>query len=287
MISKGQSDDLGVLSMRRLLLAAAILGTATYAQAADMPDYLRGGYGPVTTNWRGFYLGGQAGYGSSDETFGGTTVNGILLTSLTANSVLNQMALTAPQALGKTTAQTSAFGVFTGYNWQWDDVVAGVEMSYLHGSFGGSVSATRIFSSGGALSDGNFHDVAVTSTSAIGITDYATFRGRAAWAYNCFLPYAFGGFALGNANFTNTVSIQDTVSAVAGGPFTPLLPPPSASDVTHNHLVYGYTAGLGIDINLIAGLFMRAEWEYVRFVRFAAAIDTHVNTVRTGLAYKF
>ena len=269
--------------MRRFLLAATMFATMTCAQAADMPDYLRGGYGPVTTNWRGFYLGGQVGYGSSEETFGGTTVNGTLLTSLTANSVLNQMGLTAPQAIGKTTAQTSAFGAFTGYNWQWDDVVAGVEMSYLHGSFGGSVSASRTFFSGGALSDGNFHNVAVTSTSAIGITDYATFRGRAAWAYNCFLPYAFGGFALGNANFTNTVSIQDSVSVAAGGPFT-LLQPVSASDVTHNHLLYGYTAGLGIDINLVAGLFMRAEWEYVRF---KAVIETHINTARAGLAYKF
>ena len=79
------------------------------------------------------------------------------------------------------------------------------------------------------------------------------------------------------------MSILDSVSAVAGGPFT-LLPPVSASGVTHNHLVYGYTAGLGIDVNLVAGLFMRAEWEYVRFT---AAIDTQVNTERAGLAYKF
>jgi len=52
----------------------------------------------------------------------------------------------------------------------------------------------------------------------------------------------------------------------------------------HNHLIYGYTAGLGIDINLIGGLFMRAEWEYVRFT---AAVDTNINTVRAGLGYKF
>jgi outer membrane immunogenic protein len=271
--------------MLRLLLAAAILGTASCAQAADMPDYLRGGYGPVTVNWRGFYVGGQVGYGSSDENFGGgnSTVNGILLASLTSNNVLNQMALSAPDASGKASAQTTAYGAFTGYNWQWDDTIVGVEMSYLHGNFGGSVSAIRTFPISGPLSDGNFHAAAVTSTSAIGITDYATFRGRAAWAYNCFLPYAFGGFALGNANFTHTVMVQDFVSAAANGPFTQQSPL-SASDITHNHLVYGYTAGLGIDINLIAGLFLRAEWEYVRF---ATTIDTSVNTVRAGLGYKF
>jgi outer membrane immunogenic protein len=269
--------------MPRFLLAAAILGTTACAQAADMPDYLRGSYGPVTTNWRGFYLGGQIGYGSSDEKFGGSSVDGILLANLTAGSVLNQMGLSAPDAVGGSSAQTTGYGAFAGYNWQWEDAVLGVEMSYLHGNFNGSVSAIKSFASAGALTDGNFHDVTVTSISTLEITDYATFRGRAAWAWGCFLPYAFGGFALGNANFTNTVNLQDSVSAAAVGPFTQL-PPVSASDVTHNHLIYGYTAGLGIDINLTAGLFMRAEWEYVRFT---TSVDTNINTVRAGLAYKF
>jgi opacity protein-like surface antigen len=35
---------------------------------------------------------------------------------------------------------------------------------------------------------------------------------------------------------------------------------------------------------LAAGLFLRAEWEYVRF---ASSVDTSVNTVRAGLGYKF
>jgi opacity protein-like surface antigen len=39
-----------------------------------------------------------------------------------------------------------------------------------------------------------------------------------------------------------------------------------------------------VDINLIQGLFMRAEWEYVRFT---TKIDTNINTVRAGLGYKF
>jgi outer membrane immunogenic protein len=52
----------------------------------------------------------------------------------------------------------------------------------------------------------------------------------------------------------------------------------------HNHLIYGYTAGLGIDVNLIGGLFMRAEWEYVRFTD---QVDTSINTARIGLGYKF
>ena len=35
---------------------------------------------------------------------------------------------------------------------------------------------------------------------------------------------------------------------------------------------------------LVGGLFMRAEWEYLKF---AAPINTAVSTVRAGLGYKF
>ena len=111
----------------------------------------------------------------------------------------------------------------------------------------------------------------------------ATFRGRAAYAYGCFLPYLFGGFALGNANITRSVNIQESESFAALGPFTGVAPL-STTEAAHNHLIYGYTAGLGVDVNLIGGLFMRAEWEYIRFT---AAVDTSVNTVRAGLGYKF
>ena len=58
----------------------------------------------------------------------------------------------------------------------------------------------------------------------------------------------------------------------------------SATQAQHNHLIYGYSAGLGVDVNLIGGLFMRAEWEYIRFT---SAVDTSINTVRAGLGYKF
>ena len=111
----------------------------------------------------------------------------------------------------------------------------------------------------------------------------ATFRARAAYAWGCFLPYMFGGFALGKADIARSVTIHDAVSATITGPFTPLATL-NATDAVHNHLIYGYTAGLGVDVNLVGGLFMRAEWEYVRFT---SQVDTSINTVRAGLGYKF
>jgi opacity protein-like surface antigen len=95
----------------------------------------------------------------------------------------------------------------------------------------------------------------------------------------------FGGVALGNADITRSATVRDFLTPgpgnlQPGGPVTPL----SATEAQHNHLIYGYSAGLGVDVNLIGGLFLRAEWEYIRFT---AAVDTNINTVRAGLGYKF
>jgi outer membrane immunogenic protein len=274
--------------MRRFLLAAVMIGAGSCAQAADMPDLpiLRGSYVEELTttrvNWRGFYVGGQAGYGSSDEKFTGSNQN--MLAALLDHNVIQEMQV--PQwnlGLGGQSARTSAYGAFAGYNWQWDDIVLGIEASYMHGSFGGASRGTKSLVSGAALSDGSFHHVTVDGSASIAISDMATFRGRAAYAWGCFLPYVFAGFALGNADITRSVTVQDAVSDTINGLFTPLATL-TATDAVHNHLIYGYTAGLGVDINLVGGLFMRAEWEYVRFT---SQVDTNINTVRAGLGYRF
>src|SRR5438093_10943070 len=74
--------------MRRFLLAAMMLGAPAGAQAADMPDLpiLRGGFTerPTTVNWQGYYIGGQGGYGSSDEDFGRFPSAGPLMAALLA-----------------------------------------------------------------------------------------------------------------------------------------------------------------------------------------------------------
>jgi outer membrane immunogenic protein len=278
--------------MRRFLLVAMMFGVASVARAADMPDLpvLRGGFSQPVQPWAGWYVGAQGGYGSSDENFNGSTNN--MVAALVANNVIQETGVAQWNLnLGKQSARSSGYGGFAGYNWQWDDVVFGVEASYLHGSFGGVAKATEgplIF---GPLSDSFYHEVTATSTSAISISDMATFRGRAAYAYGSFLPYMFGGFALGNADISQSVFISDHYSptfagtmASCSGPTPPVCASVSSTNALHNHLIYGYTGGLGVDVHLIAGLFFRAEWEYVRFT---TTVDTTINTVRAGLGYKF
>jgi opacity protein-like surface antigen len=269
--------------MRGVVLAAAVmLGTAASAQAADMPDFLRGSMGSpaATVNWQGFYVGGQAGYGTANMTFSGSTAS--IVNSLLANTDLNPGGAISNLPLGgKVSVHGDGFGGFAGYNSQWTDVVLGVELSYLHASFNGGASGSRTLFFTDA--NGFFDTVKNQSSSSIAISDMATFRVRGGYAVGCFLPYLFGGIALGQANIVNSVQItanqQNTVAPFQNIPFDP-----SATDGRFAHLTYGYSAGLGVDINLIGGLFMRAEWEYVRFTD---VTDVGVNTVRAGLGYKF
>ncbi|MGJ4905210.1 outer membrane protein [Bradyrhizobium sp. HKCCYLS2058] len=275
--------------MRSLVVAVSVCGMISAAQAADLSDLpiLRGsmteGLNNSRVNWDGYYVGVQGGYGSSDENFNGSTKN--MTAAVLANTLIeSQMQVSSWNPnLGKQSSRASGFGAFVGYNSQWDDVVLGVEASYLHGKYGGMASSSRTLVSTAALTDGNFHAVTSTQSSQISITDMATIRGRAGYAMGCFLPYAFFGLALGNADIGQSVTVQDRVSTTFLGTYTPLAPL-SANNLQHNHLIYGYSAGLGVDVNLVGGLFARAEYEYVRFT---STVDTSINTVRAGLGYKF
>ena len=73
-------------------------------------------------------------------------------------------------------------------------------------------------------------------------------------------------------------TVDRTVSAFPN----PLLPPTTAASKTK--LVYGYSVGAGLDVMLVGGLFMRAEYEYRRVT---SDVETNINTVRAGLGYKF
>jgi outer membrane immunogenic protein len=274
--------------MRRLLLAVVMFGAASAARAADMPDFLHGSLLPSAPAprviWQGFYVGGQAGYGSSDENFNGATTNQIA-TMLFDTTIENEYHISQWPLLGKESQRNPSFGGFGGYNSQWDDVVIGLEFSYSHGNAGGSSTGSlgRSFTT----SDGYNNNVFASSTAAVNITDFASLRARAGYAINNFLPYMFGGVALGKGDILEQASV--TASGVYVGTNVPPLPGygPNTTDVNdaqHNHLLYGYSMGVGVDVNLIGGLFLRAEYEYLRFT---STVDVSINTGRVGLGYKF
>ena len=304
--------------MRRFLLAAMICGVAAGAQAADLADLpvLRGAFTEGGTrsmrNWDGWYAGGQVGYTSADMDFSHsvkTLTNFMLRNSVLAGPV-SQWSL-----LSKNHAQATGFGGFVGRNWQWDQVVLGVEANYnymnsLASSSTNSMSLNIVNPTGEIPPSGHTYTYSTTlsGTASLQVKDVVTFRSRAGWAVGDFLPYMFGGLAVGRVDTARAATIsytkrddydqttQTLVAIVNGNPvyttttthITSQLGAGSNSTAEHrtNSFVVGWTAGLGTEYNLWDNLFMRAEWEYVRFV---SVKDTSfsTNNVRAGLGYKF
>src|SRR3979409_2739525 len=112
--------------MRGLLIAAMMFGAVSAVRAADMPDLpiLRGGFSEGLTssrvNWQGYYIGGQAGYGSSDENFNGSTSN--MIAALLANTTIEaEMQVSRWNlGLGKESARPSGLGGVAGDKSKWD-----------------------------------------------------------------------------------------------------------------------------------------------------------------------
>ncbi len=273
--------------MRRFLLAAVMFGAVSSAQAADMPDFLRGSLSSEpapSVNWAGVYIGGQAAYGVADMDF--TNSGQDLLAKLLNNVDLEQQFNISQWPLNGTAhARNSGYGGFAGYNFQWSDALVGIELNYTHGNFFGSSSGAqaRTF-----MFPANYYSTAFAASSAsMKLTDYGSLRVRAGYAFGSFLPYAFAGVAMGQADIDRNANVNLFYQYI--GTATPALPNlgPYASSLSDNanaHFVTGYAGGLGVDVMLWEGLFLRAEWEYLRFT---TTVDTTVNTVRVGVGYKF
>ena len=294
--------------MRRLLLAAVMFGAGCGAHAADMPDFLRGSLpgseiDATTRNWSGWYAGGQVGYSTSADDFSGSLSG--LTNYIYRNSVLEQPTGQLA-ALGKANAQGTGFGAFVGRNFQWDDLVFGVEANYnyvhsLQASSTSSIGPLEYSFPAGQFTPANdtpTFNVTLSGNAAAQIKDAITFRGRAGWAAGDFLPYIFGGLAVGRMdverNVTTTTTRTDVVTTTVGGTtvtqtFGPNLVPSQSLTMSQertNDFVVGWTAGLGAEYCLWNNIFVRAEWEYIKFV---SVMDTNItmNSAHIGLGYKF
>jgi opacity protein-like surface antigen len=293
--------------MRGVVLTAVMAIAATGAQAADMPDFLRGGFtdglSHSVSRWDGFYAGGSASYSTAAGDFSRalTGQTNFIYRDSTLEGPTSQLA-----ALGNTNTQGTGFGGFAGYNWQLDDVVLGVEANYnwvnLTASSKGSIGPLLITNPPGETPPPNTTDiysVTVAGAASAQVKDMVTFRGRAGWACDDFLPYMFGGLAVGRMDVSRSVSTTTTKEQITtstdllGRVTTTTIGPGLISSLSltdsqerTNNYVLGWTAGLGFEYRLYGGLFMRAEYEHVQFVQ-VENIGVTLNTGRVGLGYKF
>ncbi|WP_426440201.1 outer membrane protein [Bradyrhizobium genosp. P] len=279
------------------MLAAMMFGAVTGAHAADMPDFLRGSLpasSAPTRNWDGWYAGGQVSQTWINTDFGGSVVS--LTNSIFRNTTL-QDATSQLNVLGRVNGQSSGFGAFVGRNYQYDDVVLGVEANYNYwSSLGTSTSAslgpiqvaepTLVLPTGATAVDG----VSLNGKASLQVKDEVTFRGRAGWATGDFLPYIFGGLAVGRMDVARTVnsSVSRTIY-FADGSSTNFVLPQFTQTVTAgrtSNYVAGWTAGLGLEYMLWGNVFVRGEWEYVKFMSVQNTSVTQ-NSVHAGIGYKF
>lgn len=289
--------------MRRFVLATAMVGMAFGAEAADMPDLpiLRGSMvsAPART-WDGWYVGGQASYTAMDANFSKSIVG---LTNFIFRDSVLQQPTSEFGLLPKTTTQGTGFGGFVGRNWQWDDLVFGVEANYNY--FRTLSTATTGFNSlqivnppGQPLPANTTitYTVTLTGQSAVQLTDAIQFRARTGWATGNWLPYVFGAAVVGRMDVSRSVTSTVTRRDDTTDPFTgivttgPTLPVPAQSQTLIeqkvNQFVAGWSGGLGLEYCVWGGLFVRGEWDYTKFLAVKNTV-VQANNLRFGIGYKF
>lgn len=290
---------LGAAALLAALVSSSAYG-ADYTTPIYRPDFsLRGSESPVIASptyprWEGFYFGGQAGRVFANVDFG--NADSSLINYILADTEL-QSTVSSFTTLPKGSTAGQSYGGFVGYNFQTEDVVLGAELNYSHMALGIGASDTLgpVLIPGANLPDGStvLYSITVNSAASVSIHDILTARARAGWVYDRFMPYAFGGLAVGRfdtyrfatlAGSTKTTTSTSTPPVITTGAL--ILPRDPQTETQSGLLAYGFTAGLGVDVGLLPNLFLRAEWEFVQFPN-VSDFRISTNTARVGLGLKF
>lgn len=291
-------------SIAALAPVVAMACTLALPQAAQGADYLRGSqieqpveppplFGGGRFDWSGFYAGGGAGVSDTkfkpDQGLGALANYAFRNTRLGSEVELGSWVGNLPE---QHDSGATFFGM-AGYNFLFDDVVLGFEADYTRS---GHAYRSHIDPIGRlvATSDGTLNDVTLFPSQGAKLNDYATLRLRMGWAYGRIMPYATIGGAIGRFNTNST--IKSTWYLYRTNPITGAPEEGYATGYGPNALpvggpkknVYGFglTAGLGVDWALTDNLFLRAEYQLVRFAEVEGTTVT-VNTGRVAAALKF
>jgi outer membrane immunogenic protein len=275
--------------LMRWLVCAAALAFAQNAFAADYTPPPPVTIGPATfTRWAGFYFGGQIGYSDAQADFSKAS-EPLVGYSLRDLELESESMPSSFQVLRNAGANVTGFGGFVGYNSQWQDLILGVEANYTHSPFTIVANSTPI--SLVVPAGTNTDSVNISATGSLSMTDYGSLRARAGWILGDFLPYAFGGFALGHGSYT----VGTLVSGQQATPPTtlPCVASPTCVNFSFPNstggsgvFLYGFSVGGGLDVALTSNFFLRGEFEYVQFAPISN-ITASISTVRGGAGFKF
>jgi outer membrane immunogenic protein len=275
--------------MRFVIAGLAMLGLVQAASAADYRDpVLRGSQWdasiPHYRDWSGFYVGGHIGYSSATADFegeGSSLIADILrLSDIEAEFNVSQWV--SPGGHGNGTP----LGIFFGYNWQSEDTVFGVDVTYSRASInaGGTDTLARRVTTAATRT----FDVEASATMAAKITDLVSIRGRGGVSIGAFLPYATLGVAVARLDIVNRATVTRQELDMTNNPPTNIggLIIESADASKKGAFAFGLSAGLGFDWEIIPQLFLRAEYEYLAFAP-VEDINISIHTARAGVGVKF
>lgn len=255
--------------MRRpslLFAAACIVGFAQFSYAADLPVKAPAFAPAAMSNWTGFYVGGQFGGAWASTTPTAVDATGAFL----AGTVLN--AETPSGVLG---------GIYGGYNYQFNQVLVGVDGDFSWVSLSGG-SATDLSNTG--VAGGR------TSIQSANVKWLATVTGRLGYVINNnWLVFGKGGWAWSSWTGSST-TINSTTLALA-----------STGSSSSNR--DGWTLGTGVEWGFAANWSAKLEYDYVHFntanynatdIAASGAVTTpaksatsYMNILKVGVAYRF
>src|SRR5271169_6872059 len=170
--------------MKKILLGTiGLVAMAAPAVAADLPARTYKAPPPMVApiyDWTGFYIGGNAGYGSSRNCWGDFGISVV------------------PE--GCNSRSGGLVGGQGGYRWQMGQVVFGVEAEGDWANLRGSLPSVFV----------------PFGTDSAKVTSVGLFTGQIGYAWNAALLYLKGGAALtNNSAFINTVGGVGVISASA------------------------------------------------------------------------
>jgi len=223
--------------MKRLALGLLLASIAGAANAADLPaaaaPYTKAPaiVAPIY-NWTGFYIGAMGGYGSENTS----------------------------DAFG---IKGGFAGGTIGYNWQFNQFVAGIEADGAWADINNSVTQP-------------FFGVPITATAKIDAL--GTVRGRFGYAFDQVLFYGTGGLAIADTKLSASVP---------------------GLTISDSHTQIGWTAGAGIEWMFIPRWSLKVEYLYRSFssqnffvgqLGLAQGIPTgtvNINSAQVGINYHF
>ena len=208
-----------------LLVTGPVFAADIAVKAPVMP------MGPVV-GWTGFYIGGNVGWGWSDQAvnFSGDPAT---LAAIARGQVASSLAHDPNGPVG---------GVQAGYNWQTGAFVFGIEADIQAADIAKSNSLST------ALGGGFFP---VTTTASQTLNYLGTVRGRLGYTITpTMLLYGTGGLAYGGAEVSSSVSTTPNCPGFCGG-------------LTSSSTLTGWTAGAGLEYMISSN--WTAKFEYLHY----------------------